>query len=111
MLDAAGSADPDADKLKYEWMFYHEAGTYKGKITIKKTSTDKAAVQIPNDAKGKTIHIVLIVTDNGEPNLTRYQRLVIECRSVPDRGKEAGSRLKNSRLKHFAAIDVPQSPS
>ncbi|UCD50869.1 MAG: hypothetical protein JSW27_25510 [Phycisphaerales bacterium] len=35
-------------------------------------------VQIPADATGKTIHIVLSVTDDDTPPLTRYRRIIIE---------------------------------
>lgn len=37
-------------------------------------------IMIPDDAKGKTVHIVLKVTDNGKPSLTSYRRIVLECR-------------------------------
>ncbi|MHC4581925.1 MAG: hypothetical protein ACYS14_10745 [Planctomycetota bacterium] len=31
-----------------------------------------------NGGKGKTIHVVCEVTDNGTPRLTRYQRVIVE---------------------------------
>jgi hypothetical protein len=31
-----------------------------------------------NACKGKPIHIICEVTDNGIPQLTRYQRMVVE---------------------------------
>lgn len=77
-LDAGRSYDPDGNSLSYEWIFYKEPGTYKGTINI----TSYAPVQkvvIPYDAKGKTIHLILRVTDNGQPSLTSYRRIILEC--------------------------------
>jgi hypothetical protein len=33
-----------------------------------------------NAASGQTIHVILQVTDDGNPPLTRYQRVVITCK-------------------------------
>ena len=76
-LDASASRDPDGDRLSYDWFVYPEPGTYRGAVTILGTNTALSTVQIPADASGKTIHVVLIVTDNGQPSLTRYRRAVI----------------------------------
>lgn len=76
-LSASGSKDPDGDDLSYRWIYYGEAGTYKGKIDIKGEDAESCAVEIPSDALGKTIHIILQVTDNGKPSLTRYRRAVL----------------------------------
>ena len=35
---------------------------------------------IPRDAKDKRVHIMLVVTDDSRPTLTRYRCLVIDCR-------------------------------
>lgn len=75
-LDATGTIDPDGDKLKYNWFVYPEPGTYSGNVTIQDTSSPRATVEVPNDGAGETIHVVLEVTDNGEPALTRYARVV-----------------------------------
>lgn len=76
-LDATGSTDPDGDDIRYEWSFYPEPGTYRGKIAIQEPRTQDTRVRIPADAADKTIHIVLSVTDDGAPPLTRYRRIVI----------------------------------
>lgn len=78
-LDAKGSYDPDGNDLTYEWIYYKEPGTYKGTRDILQ-SEPVQTIMIPDDAKGKTIHIVLKVTDNGKPSLTSYRRIVLECR-------------------------------
>ena len=35
----------------------------------------------PTDAAGTTIHVILQVSDHGQPALTRYRRMVIEVRA------------------------------
>ena len=76
-LDATGSADPDKDSLNYRWFVYPEPGSYRGDATIRDGGTSKAALDVPTDAAGKTIHVVLQVTDSGSPPLTRYRRVVV----------------------------------
>ena len=78
-LSAQGTSDPDGDTLEYRWWQYREAGSYAGTIEIRKAGEQDASFTVPGDAgKGKTIHIICEVTDNGTPQLTRYQRVVVE---------------------------------
>lgn len=80
-LSAEGTSDPDGDKLAYNWWQYVEAGSYKGKIDLRNSSDVKSFIQIPDDARtGDTIHVICEVSDDGEPQLTRYQRVVITVR-------------------------------
>lgn len=77
-LNAEETFDPDGDKLKYSWWQYHEADTYPDNIIIKKNRDNKASFTVPNNVrKGETIHIISEVTDNGTPQLTRYQRIIL----------------------------------
>ena len=80
-LDATGSSDIDNDKLFYEWTFYPEAGTYSGQIDIENANNKTSSFVIPKDASGTSLHIVLVLNDDGEPSLTRYRRLVVQCQS------------------------------
>lgn len=78
-LDARRSSDPDGNDMNYEWLFYREAGTYKGSFEF----LPDAAVQkitVPYDAEGQTIHLILRVSDNGEPSLASYRRIILKCR-------------------------------
>jgi hypothetical protein len=79
-LDATGTVEPDDNKLAYNWHVYPEPGTYSGNVTIRHSSSPRATVEVPGDALGKTIHVVLEVTDDGKPALTRYRRAVINVR-------------------------------
>jgi hypothetical protein len=74
-LSAAGSSDPDGDKLTYRWFQYVEAGT-GGSIKLSGEDSDKIAFTAPNEP-GKTIHIILELRDNGKPNLMSYRRIVV----------------------------------
>jgi hypothetical protein len=77
VLDAAGSSDPDADGLSYSWLFYAEASSYAGAVTIENATNASATLSVPKDAAGKTIHIVLELHDDGAPNLYAYRRLIV----------------------------------
>ncbi|MBN1482888.1 DUF1593 domain-containing protein [candidate division KSB1 bacterium] len=83
-LDASGSSDIDQDELFYTWRFYPEAGNYFGWIDIENENNKSTGFVIPKDAAGTTLHIVLILTDDGSPPLTRYRRLVIHCASLKE---------------------------
>jgi hypothetical protein len=76
-LSAGGSSDPGADRLSFHWFIYPEAGTYGRSVPFDNPSAEAVSLRIPADAAGKTIHVVLEVTDNGEPPLTRYRRVVV----------------------------------
>lgn len=76
-LDATGSIDPDKDTLTYSWWVYKEVGTYDKAVDIKDSAKQRASIKIPFDAPGKTIHVILEVTDNGEPSLIGYRRAII----------------------------------
>ena len=78
-LSAEGTKDPDKDNLTYSWWQYVEAGTYSGNVKIEGMQGVHASVIVPEDAKpGNTIHVICEVTDDGVPQLTRYQRVVIQ---------------------------------
>ncbi len=76
-LDASASTDPDKDLLLYRWYFYPEAGNYVGNLNIENQESSKISFQIPVNAKGKEIHLILEVRDNGTPQLYDYRRIII----------------------------------
>jgi hypothetical protein len=77
-LDASASADPDGDHLSFLWFNYPEAGTYKKKIKIVGTENSHGVYVIaPEVEKTETAHFILKVTDKGEPQLSRYKRVIV----------------------------------
>lgn len=77
-LSAVGSSDPDGDSLKFNWMYYKEPGTFNGTITINNADNVNASFVAPIVTVPTFIHVILSVTDNGTPNLTRYKRIVVK---------------------------------
>ncbi|HSW46762.1 MAG TPA: nucleoside hydrolase-like domain-containing protein [Phycisphaerae bacterium] len=98
-LTAAGSSDPDGDRLDFRWWTYHEAGTFPGEPRIEGATRADAVVSIPREAAGRAIHIILEVTDTGRPPLTAYRRVVLEVhgepRSKPSTPDDNGNPSKN----------------
>jgi hypothetical protein len=80
-LSAAGSSDPDGNKLAYHWFVYAEAGTFRGKVNVVGERQALATVTVSPPAKGTakgTAHIILAVEDDGVPSLTAYRRVILE---------------------------------
>jgi hypothetical protein len=77
-LDASKSYDPENDSLSFKWWIQPEAGTYKKEITIADKNSSKINIKISQDIRGKSFHVICEVTDNGEPNLTSYRRIIIQ---------------------------------
>ncbi len=82
-LSAAGSTDPDGQKLACRWWVYQEAGTYWGSPPIRGAESAEAAITVPDEAAGRTIHVILEVTDSGKPPLTSYRRVVMDVAGRP----------------------------
>ena len=78
-LSAKGSTDPDGDQLSFNWFCYGEASSYKMKDPFVINDSNKMSVSIvaPKVLQPETLHIILKVTDNGKPTLTRYQRVIL----------------------------------
>jgi hypothetical protein len=77
-LSAAGSSDPDGDGLSYRWWVYPEAGSYWSEAPIERARSMTATARVPKDAAGRTIHVILEVTDQGEPPLKAYRRVILD---------------------------------
>ena len=78
-LHAGNSSDPDKNALTYNWIYYPEAGTYKSKdaLAMQDNKSPKTTFVAPKVTQPETLHIILAVTDNGKPALTRYQRVIL----------------------------------
>jgi hypothetical protein len=78
VLDASGTTDPDSDNLSYLWFNYPEASSYKKSIKIASAENERIVYIIaPEVEKKETAHFILKVTDKGEPQLSRYKRVII----------------------------------
>lgn len=86
-LSAALSSDPDGDTLSYKWFYYGEAGSFVvsaartgDPIKIEDGDKAKAWFTVPTSRVFRlgTLHVVVAVTDNGTPALTRYKRVIID---------------------------------
>jgi len=76
-LSAAGSTDPDGDKLSYKWFQYHEAGSLPDSLEINNSDKSEASVKLDTDSRSGTFHIILEVKDDGTPCLYSYRRVII----------------------------------
>ncbi|KQN90741.1 hypothetical protein ASE90_16705 [Sphingomonas sp. Leaf67] len=95
VLDADGSRDPDKQRLRFRWFHYPEAGyrpyvamadlAIEGAEQARATVTPTAAcrpawVDRQRPCRGGVAHIILEVTDTGEPALTSYRRVILDVR-------------------------------
>ncbi|WP_205755888.1 DUF1593 domain-containing protein [Lacibacter luteus] len=79
-MNASKSYDPDSNSLSYNWMHYKEVGSYgmtENSVRIANEKNALAWFVAPSVNKSETLHIILSVTDNGKPALTRYQRIIV----------------------------------
>ncbi len=88
-LSAAGSTDPDGDALTYKWFVYGEAGAFVtgqartgSPIQIENADQSEARLLAPTTRLFHLgdLQVILAVTDQGTPPMTRYRRVVIDVR-------------------------------
>lgn len=92
-LSAEGSKDPDSNTITYLWFPYPEAGTSNKTIQLTGPDTPTTTLVTPQDETGKTIHIILQLQDNGEPNLFSYRRVILTIQAGEE-SKEKPSEKK-----------------
>ncbi len=91
-LDAAGTSDPDHNRVSYHWFAYPEAGftgtapspavrierpdAARPRVTVTARCTPMWLPLAPCPSRN-TVHLILAATDNGKPALTRYRRIIL----------------------------------
>ena len=76
-LEGAAS-DPDGNAVAARWWRWKDVDTYPGDVTLANPASLATSMAVPSDATaGQSIQLVLEVTDDGAPALTRYQRVVV----------------------------------
>jgi hypothetical protein len=95
-LVAAGTSDPDRNKLTYNWFVYPEAGlSGMNGANVEIAGNGKTAVQVTAKSpcreawlkglvpcRGDGVaHIILAVSDDGQPRLTQYRRIVVTVKA------------------------------
>jgi hypothetical protein len=106
-LSASGSSDPDGNSLTYKWFFYDEPSSYNGSLTINNANSQQASFTVPDDT-GKTIHVILTVTDNGSPALSRYKRIIF---TVNPKGAPVEEKVSISLAAGWNLISIPVQPT
>lgn len=78
-LSAAGSTDPDGDKLTYRWFIYPEAGTLREPARLENANAAEARLHLPAQSqRGGTLHVILELKDTGSPALFSYRRVIVQ---------------------------------
>lgn len=86
-LSAKSSYDPDGDSLSFNWFYYGEAGTFTtangrtgNPVVIHDADQAEAWFEVPTERVFRlgTMHIIVAVTDQGSPPLTRYKRVIVD---------------------------------
>lgn len=73
----ASAKDPDGDNVGFSWWQYREAGTSDCELSLEADGSN-VTFDIPSDAvSGTTLHIILEATDDGTPQLTHFQRVIV----------------------------------
>jgi hypothetical protein len=76
-LTAAGTYDPDGNKVSYHWFVYDEAGDFRGPVEVKNSTSPQAYLIAPQVEEATSIHIILEVKDDGQPSLYSYRRIIL----------------------------------
>jgi hypothetical protein len=76
-LSAKPSTDPDGDRLTFKWWQYTDVDTCEAVLDISTVEDGSAGTFVVPNEPGENIHVILEVTDGGDPALTRYQRVIV----------------------------------
>lgn len=86
-LDASQSRDEESDILSYRWKIISLPipELYAGEVKLSVTDSARTAVEVPGDAAGKDVHVLLTVTDQGAGHpLSAWRRAIIHVMGDQD---------------------------
>jgi cellulose-binding protein len=108
-LSAAESSDPDGDTLGFRWWVYREAGSYWDEAPIGDADKQSAVVTVPQEAAGRTIHVILEVTDKGEPPLVAYRRVILKVSGDPIKPPAGTLGIEEDLSEPVISMDAPSA--
>ena len=76
-LSAAGSTDPDGERVYYRWHQNRELGSFRQPISITGKRSRDASFIAPSVSAPRTIHLLLTVSDDGHPILYSHRRIIV----------------------------------
>jgi hypothetical protein len=80
-LDASETSDPDGDPLQFSWSVYPLDQDLSRGIAIEGADSSSVKIHLSsNDLSGRLVPILLTVSDQGQPSLTRYGRVLVRVR-------------------------------
>lgn len=82
-LDAARSSDPDGHGLLFQWSVYPADPELVAGTKIEPQEPGRARVEIEKGLEGRQVAVLLSVSDQGEPPLTRYAHLLLKVNPRP----------------------------
>jgi hypothetical protein len=77
VFDASGSSDPDGDELSYSWWIYDDIVPCDAAMEMAGVQEPVFRLTVGEVDEPQDLHVVVTVTDGGEPGLTRYARSVV----------------------------------
>lgn len=89
-LDGGASYDPGDKAMRYQWQVYREAGTFGETLELEDVHSPTLRFRVPNVQTTATLHLILAVTNDGEPPLTAYGRVVLTMRPADSSVVPAG---------------------
>lgn len=82
-LDASASRDNESNPLAFRWSVLSIPGGYAKPVQIQDADKKVARMNVPQDAAGSEIHIILEVTDSGAGHhLTSFRRVILKPRAA-----------------------------
>ncbi|MDX2037746.1 MAG: DUF1593 domain-containing protein [Isosphaeraceae bacterium] len=79
-LDASCTIDPDGNALSFRWTVDPTDTETAGSVTIQDGETAKPRILVSPAPTAKLVSLLLTVSDDGRPSLTRYGRVLLEIK-------------------------------